>query len=83
MARVEATEPDPAAGSHEIQSGVERPRSEVGDTGSALSGQLEAKKNAFDRSRAAAKPSLAIVASVAGVTVVGIVWWRRRSGRDD
>jgi hypothetical protein len=34
-----------------------------------------------DRSKAAAKPSLTVVASVAGATVVVIFWWRRRSGR--
>lgn len=81
MTRPEAIEPRPGAGIPEIQSDIERTRAQVGDTVSALSGKLDAKKNAFDRSRAAAKPSLAIVASVAGVSVVGIIWWRRRSGR--
>jgi Protein of unknown function (DUF3618) len=81
MTRPEAIEPGQGDGTREIQSDIDRTRAQVGDTVSALSGKLDAKRNAFDRSRAAAKPSLAIVASVAGVTVVGIVWRRRRSGR--
>jgi phage tail sheath gpL-like len=46
----------------------------AGDEASLLSANLDAKK-------AAAKPSLAVVASVAGASVVAMIWWRRRSGR--
>jgi Protein of unknown function (DUF3618) len=81
MTGAEPTEPRPDASIEEIQSDIERTRGQLGDTVNALSTNLDAKKDIVDRSRAAAKPSLAVVASVAGATVVGIVWWRRRSGR--
>ncbi len=44
------------------------------DTVDALTAKL-------DRSKAAAKPSLVVVASVAGTTLVSIFWWRRRFRR--
>jgi Protein of unknown function (DUF3618) len=81
MTGAEPTEPRPEANIEEIQSDIERTRGQLGDTVNALSTKLDAKKAIVDRSRAAAKPSLAVVASVAGATVVGIVWWRRRLGR--
>jgi cobalamin biosynthesis Mg chelatase CobN len=79
-----AAEPNgraPDADVGEIQADIERTRGELGKTVEALSANLDAKKELVERSRAAAKPSLAIVASVAGVSMVGIIWWRRRSGR--
>lgn len=69
-----SAEPGPDARIDEIQSDIERTRGELGETVGALTTKL-------DRKKAAVKPPLAIVASVAGVSVVGIVWWRRRSGR--
>jgi len=71
---VAGPEPGPDARIGDIQSDIERTRGELGDTVDALSAKV-------DRSKAAAKPSLAVVASVAGMTVVGIFWWRWRSGR--
>ena len=69
-------EPGPEAGIADIQSDIERTRGELGETVEALSGKFDIA----DRARAAAK-SLAVVASVAGVTVIGLIWWRRRTGR--
>lgn len=68
-------------GIREIQSDIERTRGQLDDTVNPLADEPDAKVDVVDNSRAAAKPSLAVVASVAGATVVGIVWWRRRSGR--
>ncbi len=79
MSTAEPNEPGRDAGIDAIQADIERTRGEVGDTVNALTAKLEAKKNAVDKARAAAKPSLAVVASVAGATVIVIVWWRRRS----
>ena len=70
-------EPGPDAGTADIQSDIERTRGELGETVEALSGKFDVA----DRARAAAKPSLAVVASVAGVTVIGLIWWRRRTNR--
>jgi Protein of unknown function (DUF3618) len=81
MTGAEPTEPRPDANIEEIQSDIERTRGQLGDTVNALSTRLDAKKDIVDKSRAAAKPSLAVVAAVVGATVVGIIWWRRRSGR--
>ncbi|HWF70198.1 MAG TPA: DUF3618 domain-containing protein [Mycobacterium sp.] len=81
MTGAEPTEPGRDADIREIQADIERTRGQLGKTVDALSANLDAKKDVVDRSRAAAKPSLAVVASVAGATVVGIFWWRRRSGR--
>ena len=69
-------EPGPEAGIADIQSDIERTRGELGETVEALSGKFDIAH----RARAAAK-SLAVVASVAGVTVIGLIWWRRRTGR--
>jgi hypothetical protein len=79
MTAAEPNEPGRDADIREIQADIERTRGELGKTVDALSANLDAKKEMVDRSRAAAKPSLAVVASVAGATVVGIFWWRRRS----
>jgi cobalamin biosynthesis Mg chelatase CobN len=81
MTGPEPTEPSPNADIEEIQADIERTRGQLGDTVSALSTKLDATKDIVDRSRAAALPSLTVVASLAGVTLVGIVWWRRRSRR--
>jgi hypothetical protein len=81
MTAAEPNEPGRDADIRDIQADIERTRGELGKTVDALSADLDAKKDVVERSRAAAKPSLAIVASVAGASVVGIVWWRRRSGR--
>ncbi len=81
MTAAEPNERGRDADIREIQADIERTRGELGKTVDALSANLDAKKQIVDRSRAAAKPSLAVVASVAGATVVGIFWWRRRSGR--
>jgi len=81
MTAAEPNEPGRNADISEIQADIDRTRGELGQTVEALSANLDAKKDMVDRSRAAAKPSLAIVASVAGATVVGIFWWRRRAGR--
>jgi hypothetical protein len=81
MTRPEPGEPSRDADIPEIQADIERTRSQLGDTVDALSANLNAKKDIVDRSSAAAKPSLAVVASIAGATVVGIFWWRRRSSR--
>jgi hypothetical protein len=77
MAAAERPSPEPGsdAGIADIQSDIERTRGELGDTVEALSGKFDVT----GRARAAAKPSLVVVASVAGVTVVGLIWWRRRS----
>ena len=64
-----------------IRADIERTRGQLGDTVDPPSAKLDAKMDAVDRSSAAAKPSLAVVASIAGATVVAIFWWRRRSGR--
>lgn len=69
-----AAEPGPGAGIGDIQSDIERTRGELGDTVDALTAKV-------DRSKAAAKPSLVVVASVAGATLVSIFWWRRRFRR--
>ncbi|MCV7259839.1 hypothetical protein [Mycobacterium shimoidei] len=58
----------------EIQSGIEHTRGQFGDTVDAHSGEA-------DRSKAPAKSPVAVVASVAGVTVAGLIWWRRRRRR--
>jgi hypothetical protein len=81
MTAAEPHEPGRDADIREVQADIERTRGELGKTVDALSANLDAKKDVVERSRAAAKPSLAVVASVAGVTVVGIFWWRRRSAR--
>lgn len=81
MAAAEPAEPRPDASIEEIQSDIERTRGQLGDTVNALSTKLDAKKEIVDRSKAAAKPSLTVVASIAGASLVGIVWWRRRSHR--
>ena len=81
MTAAEPNEPGRDADIREIQADIERTRGELGKTVDALADNLDAKKEMVDRSRAAAKPSLAVVASVAGATVVGTLWWRRRSGR--
>jgi hypothetical protein len=67
-------EPGPDARIDEIQSDIERTRGQLGDTVDALTAKV-------DRTKAAAKPPLAVVASVAGATALGIFWWRRRSRR--
>lgn len=77
MAEAEHPEPGPDAGISEIQSDIEHTRSELGDTVGALSDKFDVA----DRARAAAKPSLVVVASIAGASVVGTIWWRRRSRR--
>lgn len=81
MAAVERPNPESKPGAaaeiSDIQADIERTRGELGDTVETLSGKLDVA----DRARAAAKPSLAVVASIAGVTVVGLIWWRKRSGR--
>ena len=74
MTTPEPGEPSRDADIPEIQADIERTRDQLGDTVDALSANLDAKK-------AAVKPSLAVVASVAGASVVAIIWWRRRSGR--
>ena len=76
MAAVERPEPEPGptADISDIQADNERTRGELGGTVEALTGKLDVA----DRARAAAKPSLAVVASVAGVTVVAVIWWRKR-----
>jgi hypothetical protein len=81
MTAAEPHEPRPDADINEIQADIERTRGELGKTVDALSANLDAKKDVIDKSKAAAKPSLAVVASVAGATIVGIFWWRRRTGR--
>jgi hypothetical protein len=81
MTAPEPHEPRPDANINEIQADIERTRGELGKTVDALSANLDAKKDVIDKSKAAAKPSLAVIASVAGATVVGIFWWRRRTGR--
>ncbi len=81
MAGVNGPSPEPEPGSAadigDIRADIERTRGELGDTVEALSAKLDVA----DRARAAAKPSLAVVASIAGVTVVTLIWWRRRSHR--
>jgi uncharacterized protein DUF3618 len=81
MTAAEPAEPGRDADIADLQADIERTRGQLGKTVDALSANLDAKKVAVDRSRAAAKPSLTVVASVAGATMVGIFWWRRRSGR--
>ncbi|WP_375485412.1 DUF3618 domain-containing protein [uncultured Mycobacterium sp.] len=77
MAEAERPEPGPDAGISDVQADIEHTRSQLGDTVGALSDKFDVA----DRARAAAKPSLVVVASVVGATVVGTVWWRRRSRR--
>ncbi len=81
MAEADGRTPDPEPGAAadigDIQADIERTRGELGDTVEALSAKLDVA----DRARAAAKPSLAVVASIAGVTVVTLIWWRRRTHR--
>ncbi|BBY04803.1 DUF3618 domain-containing protein [Mycobacterium noviomagense] len=77
MAEAERPEPGPNAAISEIQSDIEHTRGELGDTVGALSDKFDVA----GRARAAAKPSLVAVASVAGATVVSMFWWRRRSRR--
>ncbi|HEY9303097.1 MAG TPA: DUF3618 domain-containing protein [Mycobacterium sp.] len=79
MTAAKPNEPGRDADIREIQADIERTRGELGQTVDALSANLDAKKEMVERSRAAAKPSLAVVASVAGATVVALFWWRRRS----
>jgi hypothetical protein len=67
-------EPGPDARVDEIQSDIEHTRAQLGETVDALTAKV-------DRTKAAAKLPLAVVASVAGATVVAIFWWRRRSRR--
>jgi Protein of unknown function (DUF3618) len=81
MTAAEPAEPGRDADIADLQADIERTRGQLGKTVDALSANLDAKKVAVDRSRAAAKPSLVVVASVAGATMVGIFWWRRHSGR--
>jgi hypothetical protein len=77
MAGAERPEPGPDAGTSDIQADIEHTRSELGDTVGALSDKFDVA----DRARAAAKPSLVVVASVAGAGLVATVWRRRRSRR--
>ena len=62
-----AAEPARHASVAEIRSGIEHTRG----------GSVDATES----STAEAKPPLAVVASVAGVTVVSLIWWRRRRRR--
>lgn len=67
-------EPERHATIAEIQADIEHTRGQLGDTVDALSAKV-------DRSKAAAKPPLMVVASIAGVTVAGLLWWRWRRRR--
>ena len=75
------SEPGRDADIRKIRADIERTRGQLDDSVDALSAKPDAEIDVAHRSSGAAKPPLAIVASVAGATMVAIVWWRRRSGR--
>jgi hypothetical protein len=70
-------EPGRDASIHELQADIERTRHELGATVESLSAKANVIERAKVKARAVA-PSVAIVVSISGVTVIGIIWWRRR-----
>ncbi len=63
----------PDASVHDLQADIEQTRDQLGATVEAIS----AKLNVVDKARSAA-PRLAMLALLAGITAIGMVWWRRR-----
>jgi hypothetical protein len=76
MTEAERT-PGPDAGIDDLQADIDRTREQLGATIEALSDKVNVVDRAREKARAAA-PALAIVALLGGVTVIGVVWWRRR-----
>ncbi|MBX9981807.1 MAG: DUF3618 domain-containing protein [Mycobacterium gordonae] len=70
-------EPGPEADVADIQRDIERTRSELGDTVEALSAKSNVAERAKESARAA-KPTLILTASAAGVALLALLWWRRR-----
>ena len=63
----------PDASIHELQADIEQTRHQLGATVEAIAGKVDV----VGRARSAA-PRLAIAAVLGGLTIIGIVWWRRR-----
>ncbi|CRZ16906.1 DUF3618 domain-containing protein [Mycolicibacterium neworleansense] len=87
-------EPGPDAGIDELQSDIDKTRSELGETVAALSDKLDVKGRAqdkaaetkaavLDRAHAAtdaakSRPAVPVAAVVAVLAAVGLLWWWRR-----
>lgn len=71
-------EPGPDANIDDIQADIQHTREQLGATIEALSDKVNVVERTRVKARAAA-PSLVIAASVAGITVIALVWWRRRA----
>lgn len=87
-------EPGPDAGIDELQSDIDKTRSELGETVAALSDKLDVKGRAqdkaaetraavVDRAHAAtdaakSKPAIPVAAVIGVIAVIGLLWWWRR-----
>lgn len=87
-------EPGPDAGIDELQSDIDKTRSELGETVAALSDKLDVKGRAQDKATetkeavadrahaateaARSKPAVPAAAVIAVLAVIGLLWWRRR-----
>ncbi|MCV7199528.1 DUF3618 domain-containing protein [Mycobacterium angelicum] len=74
-------EPGPDASIDDIQADIRHTRDQLGATVEALSEKVSDKVDVVEKARVkarAAAPSLAIAASLAAVSVIALVWWRRR-----
>lgn len=87
-------EPGPDAGIAELQADIEQTRSQLGETVGALSDKLDVKTRAQDKATetkeavvdraqtataaAKANPAVPVGVILAGVAVIGFLWWRRR-----
>ncbi|MGV0743405.1 DUF3618 domain-containing protein [Mycolicibacterium sp. XJ870] len=87
-------EPGPDAGIDELQSDIEKTRSELGETVGALSDKLDVKGRVQDKAAdtkhavaerahvateaAKSKPVVPTAAIVALLAAIGFVWWWRR-----
>ncbi|MGV0810952.1 DUF3618 domain-containing protein [Mycolicibacterium boenickei] len=87
-------EPGPEAGIDELQSDIDKTRSELGETVAALSDKLDVKGRAqdkaaetkaavVDRAHAAtdaakSRPAVPVAAVIGVLAAVGLLWWWRR-----
>lgn len=71
-------EPGPDAGVDDIRADIEQTREQLGATLEALSDKVNVVARTRDKAREVA-PTLAIASSALGVTLIAIVWWRRRA----
>lgn len=87
-------EPGPDAGIDELQSDIDKTRSELGETVAALSDKLDVKGRAQDKAAetkealverahtateaAKSKPAVPTAAVLAVLAAIGVLWWWRR-----